>query len=223
MKKAQNTNALSGKKLVAYDYEEAWWRLIESIFDSYHMLDPLMRLFPPVRSPHAGPFRYTQDDRTLDQQSELLTYEGSGNADLREGDVEGHTAFIYNFAQARVQTMAAQTFAMVPEVAELIGNTVGAEGQPFSVEIFIQAVEDLWLRFNGDEDLVVTFMAHPQSPPSKCLFVALVGEIIGFVHPDKLEKIRQAPWTKEQQERYDRIIARKRAEQHAAKRTRRLS
>jgi hypothetical protein len=223
MTKAQTTIASSSKKLVIYDYEDAWWRLTDNVFDSFHMLDPLLRLFPPVRESHAGPYRYTQDDRTLDQQPELLTYKGSGNADLREGDVEGHTAFIYDFAQSRVKTMAAQTFARVSEVADLMGNTVGADGQPFNVEGFLRAVEKIELQFIGDEDLVVNIIAHPECNPTKCLFVASPGAIVGFVHPGVLPKVTQASWTMEQQQEYDQIIARKRAEQHAAKRTRRLS
>src|SRR5436309_1822460 len=108
MTKTQPKTTSGGKKLLIYDYEDAWWRLIEQIFDAYHMFDPLMSLFPPARSPHAGPFRYTQGDDALDQQPGLVTYVGSGEADLREGDVEGHTAFIYDFAIKRVQNMAVQ-------------------------------------------------------------------------------------------------------------------
>jgi hypothetical protein len=223
MAKAKTTPISSGKKLLIYDYEDAWWRLTERIFDSYHMLDPLLRLFPPARSPHAGPFRYTQDDRTLDQRPDLLTYEASAEADLREGDVEGHTAFIYEFAQSRVRTMAAQSFARLSEVTDLTGNSVNNEGQPFSVETFLQAVEQIELRFIGDEELAVSIIAHPQADSTKCFFAAPPGALIGFVHPDKLEKVTQAAWTKEQGERFEQIIVRKREEQRAAKRTRRLS
>lgn len=223
MTKRHVATTSSGKKLLIYDYEDAWQRLTDNIFDSFHMLDPLLRLFPPVRESHAGPYRYTQDDRTLDQQPELMMYKGSGEVDLREGDVEGHTAFIYDFAQSRVKTMAAQTFATVPEVAALIGNTVGTGGEPFTIDGFIRAVEKIELRFIGDEDLAVSIIAHPQCPPTKCLFVAPPGAIFGFVHPDVLPKVGQASWTMEQQQEYDQIIARKRAEQNAAKRTRRLS
>lgn len=222
MTKAQTTTTSSGKKLLIYDYEDAWQRLIERIFDGYHMLDPLLRLFPPVRSPHAGPFRYTQDDRTLDQRPDLLTYEASAEADLREGDVEGLAAFIFEFAQARVRTMAAQSFARLSEVTDLTGNTVDSEGQPFSFETFLRAVEQIELRFVGDGELAVSIIAHPQAEPTKCFFAAPPGALIGFVHPDKLEKVTQA-WTKEQGERFERIIARKREEQRAAKRPRRLS
>jgi hypothetical protein len=223
MTKKQIKATSGGKKLLIYDYEDAWSLLTEQIFDSFHMLDPLLRFMPPVRGPHAGPYRYTIEGQTLDQRPELVQYTGTGNADLREGDIEGHTTFLYNFAQAYVEAAAAQSFAMMPEVAELVGNKVGAEGQPFTVETFLEAVDKIWLRFVGDEELVVTFIAHPQAPLSECLFVAPPGAIIGFVHPDKLETIKRASWTQEQQQRYDQIIARKRAEQHAKKRTRRLS
>jgi hypothetical protein len=223
MAKAKTKTISAGKKLVIYDYEEAWWHLIERVFDSFHMHDPLLKLLPPSRSPHSGPFRYTQGDRTLDQQPELQTYEATSEVDLREGDVEGHTLFIYKFAQSRVQVMAAQTFTMLPGVAELVGNSVDAGGEPFSVETFLQAVEQVELRFIGDEELDVRFIAHPQANLTKCLFVAPADALIGFVHPDKLEKVRQAAWTKDQQERFDQLITRKRKEQRAAKRTRRLS
>lgn len=223
MAKAKTKTTSVGKKLVIYDYEEAWWDLIERIFDAFHMHDPLMRLFPPSRGPHAGPFRYTQGDRTLDQRPQLQTYEASSAVDLREGDVEGHTTFISELARARVRTMAAESFAKLTEVAGFVGNSTDAGGGQFSVETLIQAVEQIDLRFVGDEDLVVQFVAHPQANPTKCLFAAPPGALIGFVHPDKLEKVTRAPWTREQQERFDRIVARKREEQRAAKRTRRLS
>jgi hypothetical protein len=222
MTKAQTKATSGSKKLLIYDYEDAWWRLIEQIFDAFHMLDPMLRLLPPVRSPHAGPFRYTQGDRTLDQRPGLVTFKGSADADLREGDIEGHTAFIYDFAQARVQNMAAQTFAMVPEVTDFFDQAVDAGGRPF-IDNFLQAIEKIWLRFVGDEELVVTFTTHPQATPGKCLYVSLPGQLIGFVHPDTLEKVTKASFTEEQQRGYDEIVARKRAEQHAAKRTRRLS
>jgi hypothetical protein len=223
MAKAKNTTVPGGRKLLVYDYEDAWWRLTEQVFDSFHMLDALLRFFPPARSPHAGPFRYTQDDRTLDQHPDFLTYEASAEADLREGDIEGHTAFIFEFAQSRVRIMAAQSFARLSEVTDLTGNSVDNGGQPFSVETFLRAVEQIELRFVGDEELAVGIIGHPQAELTKCFFVAPPGALVGFVHPDKLEKVTQAAWTKEQQERFERIIARKREEQRAAKRTRRLS
>jgi hypothetical protein len=223
MTKAKISIPSGSEKLLIYDYEEAWWRLVEQIFDGFHMLDPLMSLFPPVRSPHAGPFRYTQGDDALDQRPGLVTYVGSGEADLREGDVEGHTAFIYDFAINRVQNMAAQTFAVMDEVTDFLEQSVDAEGQPF-IDMFLQAVENIWLRFAGDEDLEVSFVGHQQATPGKCLYVSLPGKIIGFMHPDTLmKKVPKGPWTEEQRRRFDGIVARKRAEQHAAKRTRRLS
>lgn len=223
MAKAKDTTVSGGKKLLIYHYEEAWWRLIEQIFDAFHMSDPLMSLFPPARSPHAGPFRYTQGDDALDQRPGLVTYVGSGEADLREGDVDGHTAFICDFATKRVQNMAAQTFAVMDEVTDFLDQSVDAEGRPF-MDVFLLAVEKIALRFVGDEEPDVTFVGHQQATPGKCLYVALPGHIVVFMHPDTLiKKVPRGHWTMEQQRRFDEIVARKRAEQHAKKRTRRLS
>jgi hypothetical protein len=109
------------------------------------------------------------------------------------------------------------------ELSGALGNEVGEEGQSFTVENFLEALEKLYIRFIGDEELQLILMPHPEIPLTKGMYMAPKGTVIFFVNPEKEAKVREAAWTPEQKQKYNEIIARKRDEQHAAKRTRRLS
>jgi hypothetical protein len=204
------------------EYANAWYDMVEKILDRYHMLDPLLQFFPPFRSSHTGPYRYVQRNGASEFNLETVRYGATGSVDIRVGDIKGHTAFLHDFAQSYLKVVGAQNVAKMFELTETLGNRVGEEGQSFTVENFLEALEKLYIRFIGDEELQLILMTHPEIPLTKGMYMAPKGAVILFVNPEKEAKLREASWTLEQRQRYNEVIARKRAEQRAAKRTRRL-
>jgi hypothetical protein len=211
------------RKLYINEYDDAWERLVEQIVFGFHSLDSLLRLFPPMKSQHMGPFRYVQDDKTLDQPLELTKFGASSSVDLRRGNIEEHTIFIYEFVKSYMKTTASYFFRRLSELPDVTGNKLEGGDQPFTPDRLLEANEKCPFDFEGDEPPTIHIFPHAEIEITSCMMFAKSASALVFIHPDKAEKIDPAVWTEGQKKRHREIMSRKRLEHDAAKRTRRLS
>lgn len=214
---------MTDRKLQLAEYDEAWWNLTERILFGFHSLDTLLKLFPPVKSLHTGPFRYVQDDKMLDQKLELTNYSASSSVDLRQGNIDEHTEFIFKFAKSYTKTTASYFFRKLSELTDVTGNHIEAGGQPFTPDRLLDAIDKCEFYFEGDEAPMIHIFPHPEIEVSSCMMFARSASALVFIHPNKAEKIEPSVWTEEQRARHSEIMSRKRLQHDAAKRTRRLS
>jgi len=88
------------------------------------------------------------------------------------------------------------------ELADAVGNTIDAGGQPFSVDMVLDGMEKMHIDFDANGEPIIPAL---------------------LVNPQLYEKIKDIEFTLEQEQRRVSILARKKAAHDAKKRTRRLS
>jgi hypothetical protein len=116
------------------------------------------------------------------------------------GDLGPVYAALDEAAEQQEEEMTKALFAMMTSLTGFTGNTVDADGKPFSWDLIADAFEKMDISFEtGKPDITLV------------------------MHPDDFAKLEKLPRpTPEQQARHDAVLARKHAEWLARQRTRRL-
>jgi hypothetical protein len=176
---------------------------IDKVVDGFINLDPFFSQIPKIVSSHSGPIRNVRIPESLDQKLTPIEIrlELKGEV-IKNTQFEDFTMFLVRFADERNSSIARLFFEKMEKVATAVGNTVQAEGKPFSWDYVNIMLEKMYIEF--DEE------GQPKLP-------SLV------MHPNLYEKVKEIKPTKEQEKTRAEIIERKRSEYNAQKRTRRLS
>lgn len=184
-------------------YDNAMSSFIDKVVDGFINLDPFFSQIPKIVSSHSGPIRNVRIPESLDQKLTPIEIrlELKGEV-IKNTQFEDFTMFLVRFADERNSSIARLFFEKMEKVATAVGNTVQAEGKPFSWDYVNIMLEKMYIEF--DEE------GQPKLP-------SLV------MHPNLYEKVKEIKPTKEQEKTRAEIIERKRSEYNAQKRTRRLS
>lgn len=205
------------------DYDHAYLLLLERLLEGFHIIDPVLRYFPPEKVAHTGPMRYVHDQGTTEQQMEYGKFDASGEVDFLNGRIEQHTGFIYELVQSYVRTAAAQCFAKVSDLAGDLGNSARAVGKALSIDTLLDGIEMTEMRFTHQGEIPISVIPHDCVDVDHSLVMSLPECIVVFIHPEKAERLGSTLWTDDHRQRYREMILRKQREFYASKRTRRLS
>lgn len=166
-------------------------------------LDPILNQIGSVRTLHAGGFRYEENGKeaTTPLDKVALTIEIS-HATIVSFDLERFAQSVYEFTEQHVAEMHRMMYRTLDTVTQLTGNVFNAKGNPLSVDMILDMLETLPIRFDDNDQPIL-----PQ---------IIVG-------PDLFKTLADIKFTGEQEERNKHIIEAKRLDFHAKKRHRRLS
>lgn len=213
--------------LYSYEYEVAYDRLLRRVYNGFHMLDPLLRRLPPIETEHhhgavyTGTQPSTTQNRSLGSEvsdeinnfGEPLELHGGthrfrATAYFHPSDIniEAHTEFLLDIAQAYVASMRPITEQHCRDVAKAHGNCLETNGESLSWDHLLTMVEGMRLDFDEQGRVIWPLL----------LLENKVEDSITIL----LEK---SPATSEQQQKLEKIIEEKRQEFNARKCTRRLS
>jgi hypothetical protein len=171
--------------------------------------DPLFAQIPTRTVENALPTEVALDDIGSDGVGDVLRSEPvrqlmQGSFDV-SGMISGDSSTLYeaahDSAQQALEQLMPALFDLAGRASDAVGNTVDATGRDLN-DVVLDAIERAEWAFDGDGKPTLQIAAHP----------------------DTLRKLQkaEAQATPEQRARYERIMQRKREEQDAARRTRRL-
>lgn len=194
---------MSKLKLHTPAYDNAFYRFINRVNEGLLGLDPILGVMPLRPTIHSGSVRNVRSPKIVDQPMEAHEYTMSIDFDVvRNTDVEKFSFILYELTEANKQTLIPAMIAGLSEVTDAVGNTVDTQGQPFSFDLFNDALEKIHVEFDDQGNpLLPTIMANPNT----------------------YETIKDITPTPEQTQRFRQIINAKKEEYNAKKRTRRLS
>jgi hypothetical protein len=185
------------------EYVQAERHLLGKVMLGLTGLDPLLGQMPWIQTEHAGPVRNVPGPEPLDQ--EMLPVEATAafsKEAVRDSRLDEFVAFVVELTEQSQKQMAIHTFQRMGELTEATGNTVDAGGKPLSYDVFLDLLERMQLEFDEKGDPILPTV---------------------WGHPATIERFKALQPTPEHSAREAAILARKKAEFDAAKRTRRLS
>lgn len=184
-------------------YDQAMNKFIQIVADKFVSYDPLLGKMSNITSSHNGPIRNVRGDTPLDQSLfEIQTISGMHNDDIRSSNLEKHTEFVLEIVKQSIRELSKFFYKGIEEITNATGQVTDAKGEPFSFDILLDMLENYPLEF--DEQ------GEPKLPTL-------------IMHPNLFENIKKAQSTQEQLDRHKAILAKKKEEFDAKKRTRRLS
>jgi hypothetical protein len=184
-------------------YDKAIVEFCHMVVDGFISLDPLLGTIRRVPIVHGGPTRNVRGSAPLDQKlSEIESMATLDMDAIRKTETEKYSAFVYELARSAIDSLASDFIDRMNELAEAVGNTIDAGGQPFSVDKLLDLIDKMLIDFDAE---------------GKPIMPALL------VNPQLHERIKHLEFAPEQEQRRVAILARKKAEHDAKKRTRRLS
>ncbi len=181
-------------------YDSAINRLFNDICNRFHMLDPVLRLFPPKEMIHGGTTRQLSTPRILDNA--MRDYRAT--VDVEPGmflrtDANRFRDFLLGMITSLQEQQQAHTLEVISDTSKAVGTYV--EGKDRNIwDVYVEMLEKLELRFEESGK------PHSIDVPS-----ALATKLTA-VSP-----------TQEQLEQMTRVVERKRHEYFTNRRRRRLS
>jgi len=116
-------------------------------------------------------------------------------------DIECFLETIDHASNSGVDSLVPQLFSVLREACEESGQVVDCKGEPFSFELVLKLLEKIEITFDKD--------GSPSMPTM-------------FVHPSMIKVLEENMPTEDQKNQMDQLIARKKDEYFAKKRTRKL-
>lgn len=184
-------------------YERETILFFEQVLRGFMSLDPLLGSIQSSSTVHRGPTRNVRGDNLLDQQASAIQSEASLDIEaVRKTDVDEHTTFMYALAQSTMSSLKKSFFKGLDEIVSATGNSIDAKGKQFSFDKFLDALEKMHINFDTQGQPIMPTMVVP---------------------PTISNKVFETKPTPEQEKRQVEILARKKEEHDAQKRTRKLS
>ncbi|MDP9314046.1 MAG: hypothetical protein M3R24_24735 [Chloroflexota bacterium] len=194
---------MSKLKLHTPTYDDALYKLINEVNRGLLSLDPILGAMPLRPTIHGGTIRNVRSPKIVDHSMEAHQYTISIDFDvIRNTDVEKLTIILYEFAEESKRRIIPAILSGISEVTDAVGNTIDAQGRPFSFDLLNEMLEKIHLEFDEQGNPLLPTM---------------------MVNPNTYEKIKDVTPTPEQAQRFREIITAKKEEHDAKKRTRRLS
>ena len=178
-----------------------FWEVIMGFASQHPLLGGI--LSPTTR--HAGSTRNVREPEILDQPMWSASHPITLEFDtVRNTNIEKLAETLFELGEAFKQSMVIDFYKGLSQITEATGNTLYAEGQPFSFDM----LNDMW------EKIEIEFDENDRP---------ILSEFLIPVPPNIYEKIKDMKPTPEQEQRFAQIIEQKLAKHNAKKRTRRLS
>lgn len=187
------------------EYDVALKRFIqETINVLMREKDPVLKMIPTERRQHITTTQNTMPSGQVVQGSPLrteMTFEVR-DSDVLNGDVDGFLASIDAAADDGVASLMPQIFSRLAALADAAGTASNAGGQPISHELVLSQFEKM--------DILFDESGNPELPTMIC-------------SPQMFEAYKRlGPPSAEIEERFQKMLARKREEFNASRRTRKL-
>lgn len=184
------------------DFDQSYNSFLQRATDSLWFNDGILRSIELQATEHSGPIRNVAGQTPLDTPMEYGSYTSSLPVSaVRSTNVDEHTQFVSELADAQKQCIAPRLFESIIQTADAVGNSVDARGESY-YDTFLDGLDKLEIVFDDEGNHHVQIWLNP-------------------ITADFLRQ--QNPPTEEQLTHLDEIIARKKAQFYATKRTRRLS
>jgi hypothetical protein len=183
------------------EYDRAMSTFMSKVMEGVFSLHPLFGSMFKEKSIHAGPIRNVRGPEPLDQ--EMLPVQGVGqlhNDAIVNTDFDAFTNFIYGIAEEAIKQFSLQFYRGLDEITDATGQKFDAAGKPFSYDMYLDVIERMPIDFSDD--------GSPNLP------TIVAGKKSGndTLNPSEDQLIR-----------LERILAKKKEEFDAQKRTRKLS
>ena len=184
-------------------YDKAIVDFVGQVMRGFIRVDPLLGSINFQVVHHNGPTRNVREPKVLDQIFQPIESFAVLNKDaIRELQVDDFAGFVYELAKKNIEGLHHSMFGSISEVAEATGNVGNANGQPLSYDHITDMLEKVFLYFDDK---------------GQPIFPTLV------LNPAIAEALKNLKVTDEQLRHRDEVLARKKVEFDAQKRTRRLS
>ncbi|MBN1314055.1 MAG: hypothetical protein JXA42_01260 [Anaerolineales bacterium] len=184
-------------------YDCAFNKFFALVVDGFIDTDPLLSQIHRSPVKHMGPIRNVRGEEPLDQ--DLPPIKGESlikTTTIRETNFDEITIFFYEVAQEFRAELERGLLKCLNEVTHVTGQVINFKGKPFSPDMLNEILEKMPIDFNENGKPMLPTMIIP---------------------PEMETKLRGIKETPEQRKRFEEIIAKKRIEFYAKKRTRRLS
>ena len=184
-------------------YEIANNKFIHNVINGFINIHPLLGNIKRRPGIHRGPIRNVRGEDPVDQEVKPISGESHFNKDaIKNSDFDEILLFFDTISQDITAGMAKSFYKFMDEVTTATGQSHDFKGEKISVDHLNTMLESMPIEFNDD--------GSPILPT--------------IIIPPRLHKAFQElkPSEKQQQE-YEEIINKKRAEFYAKKRSRRLS
>jgi hypothetical protein len=130
------------------DYDVAINRMFNDICNRFHMLDPILRLFPPKVIVHGGAYRQVSTPRILDTM--LKDYRATIGAEpgmFLQTDADEFRDFLVSMITSLQEQQEAHTLEVISDTSKAVGTYV--EGKDRNIwDVYIEMVEKLELQFD---------------------------------------------------------------------------
>ncbi len=183
------------------DYDVAINRMFNEICNRFHMLDAILRLFPPKEMVHGGTTRQVSNPRILDTM--MRHYRATVSVDqkmLLQTDAAEFRNFLVSMITSLQDQQRAHTFEVLSDTSVAVGTYIDGKGRNFW-DLYIEGLEKL--EFGFDEE------GKPE-----CTF---------YLPSDVAARATSVRPTEEQMKRASQVIDRRRQKYFANRRYRRLS
>ncbi len=184
-------------------YERAMSDFAASVMNGLAARHPVIGDIPVRRTIHPGPTRNVPGPQPVDHPLSRVEQRVEFHTDvIRYSQIEEFISILAEISRHHQDVLERELVRTVTDVCDATGNVIDAQGRPLTFDLILELVEKLEIRF--DE-------------------AGMMSKPVIMMHPDNAERLRQNPPTPEQLQQLNEILRRKRAEQDAQKRTRRLS
>jgi hypothetical protein len=186
------------------EYEQATLSVFGEAVDEFAMINhPILREIERRVVRDVRPSRISEGD---DPPLALSTIESSAEivldaSAIAEGDLGSVYAAVDAVGDAKGGAIVRGMVEHLGQITERTGNAIDAGGRPFSHELFFETLEGMEIDFNEHGEANLQILTSPE-----------LGAKMAALPPP----------TEEQQAQFDALMARKRAEFEARKKTRRL-
>lgn len=130
------------------DYDLAVNRMFNDICNRFHMLDPILRLFPPKEIIHGGAYRQVSTPRILD--TVMRNYRATVSVDpsmLLQTDVPRFRDFVVDMTTSLQEQQQAHTVEVISDTSKAVGTYIDGKDQNIW-DVYIEMLERLELGFN---------------------------------------------------------------------------
>lgn len=183
------------------EYDRAMSTFLSNVMEGFFSLHPLFGSMLKEKSIHAGPIRNVRGPEPLDQDTFPVQGVGQLHRDsIANTDFDAFTNFIYGIAEEAIKQFSVQFYRGLDEITDATGQKLDAAGKPFSYDMYLDLIEKMPIDFSDDGSPNLPTMVTGKTP--------------------RIDTLKPS---KDQQTRLEQILAKKKEEFDAQKRTRKLS
>lgn len=135
--------------IISHDRLES--KLLNKYFSLLVKSDALLKDIEMYRDIHVGGTRYQTGAKeiTVPKAVEDFAIEVK-RTDIENFEIETFSAKIYDFTMDRIMRMHKELLGSLEKVTQFTGNVVSGGGKPISPDLFLDALEKIWIEFDEE-------------------------------------------------------------------------